>query len=199
VIKLKDILFEVTDNGIEWDYLLSEPYKARNYLAAAWAKDSNSILEVGGYKNPIYQFYNDQNAKLITNVDPKGETFEKNIKIGSKNVKISSYGEKLEDVKNLDPDTVIALGLAIPSRESFEALKNYSKNANTIILEGAINWPQTVKQMNEIIEEFTISQSHHIIADIILDFSNSNVKTLNTSQPVYDKRRFVVLKGNKSD
>ena len=78
-------------------------------------------------------------------------------------------------------------------------MKSHCQSANTIILEGAINWPQTVRQISEIIE--TLSQSHNIIVDITLDFSNSNVKNLNISTPVYDKRRFIVLKthGKQND
>ncbi len=199
MIKLKDLLLEKTDDGVEWDYLLSEPYTARNHLAAAWCKGSKNVLEVGSYRNPVYQFYTEQNTKKITVVDPKAETFEKNKKIGSNNIKISSIGEKLEDAKIIYHDTIVALGLGIPSRESFEVLKSHCQSANTIILEGAINWPQTVRQISEIIE--TLSQSHNIIVDITLDFSNSNVKNLNISTPVYDKRRFIVLKthGKQND
>jgi len=199
MIKLKNLLLEMTDDGVEWDYLLSEPYTARNHLAAAWCKDSKKVLEVGSYKNPIYKFYTEQNTKLITVVDSKAETFEKNEKIGSKNVKISSIGEKLEDAKITDHDTVVALGLHIPSRESFEVFRSHCQNANIVILEGAINWPATVRQISEIIE--TLSQSHNVIVDITLDFSNSNVKPLNPSIPVYDKRRFIVLKiyGKQND
>ena len=189
MIKLADILNEKRDN-VEWEYLLSEPFTARNYLAAAWCKDSKKVLEVGSYKNPIYNFYTGQSVKSFTLVDPKAKSFEKSKKIGSNTIKISSHGKKLEDVKIAMYDTVICLGLDIPSKESFNILKEYCKKANTIILEGTTSWPNAVRQVNEIIE----LHSHKIVVDIKMDYTNSNVKNLKSSQPVYNERRFIVLK-----
>ena len=62
--------------------------------------------------------------------------------------------------------------------------------ANTIILEGTTSWPNAVRQVNEIIE----LHSHKIVVDIKMDYTNSNVKNLKSSQPVYNERRFIVLK-----
>jgi len=191
MIKLKQILIKENDN-CDWDYLLSEPFTARNHLAAAWCKDSKNVLEVGSYKNPLYNFYTGQNVKLFTLVDPKAKSFEKTQKIGSNTIKISSHGEKLEDVKIPNHDTIVCLGLDIPSRESFSILKEHCKNASTIILEGTISWPKTVRQINEIIE----LRSHKIVVDVKIDYTNSNVKTLNTSHPVYNERRFIVLRND---
>jgi hypothetical protein len=180
----------------EWEYLLSEPFKARNHLACAWCRDSQSILEVGSYRNPIHEFYSGGAAELITLVDPKADTFDEVRNINGRGVRVISHGEKLHEIDIPDHDTVIALGLGIPDpkeghNQSYQALKNLCKNASTVILEGSVEWPETVEQVEGIIE---VLDQHEKIVDIQIDYSGSDVKDVNAPGKVYDDRRFVVLK-----
>ena len=179
----------------EWDYLLSEPFKARNHLACAWCRDAKSILEVGSYRNPIHEFYDSGTAELITVVDPKAETFEETRNINGRDVQIVSLGEKLHNLEIPDHDAVIALGLGIPSpkdafNESYQDLKNLCKNASTVVLEGAVDWPETVEQIEGIIDVL----EHQKVVDIQIDYSGSEVRDENAPGKVYDNRRFVVLR-----
>lgn len=179
----------------EWDYLVSEPFAARNHLACAWCNDAKSILEIGSYKNPLYQFYNGGSAELITVVDPKAETFEETRDINGKQVQVVSHGEKLHEINIPVHEAVVALGLSIPKpkegpNKSYEALKALCQLADTVILEGAVDWLESVTQIEEIIE----SISHEKIVDIQVDYSDSEVEDPDAPGKVYDKRRFVVLK-----
>ena len=193
---IKNILLEKRKGkDAEWQYLLSEPFQARNYLACAWCKDHKSILEVGSYKNPIYEFYDSGAAELITVVDPKASTFEDKISVKGRDIKIISLGKKLHELNIPNHDVVVALGLGIPNpkkgpNKSYQALKELCKNAKTVILEGAVDWPETVEQIGGIIESL---DRHNKAVDIRVDYSDSDIKDPDAPGKVYDDRRFVVL------
>jgi len=193
--KNKILLEKRQGKEAEWDYLISEPFHARNHLACAWCNSAESILEVGSYKNPLYDFYSSGAAKVITVVDPKAETFTEVRDIGGQQVKIVSHGEKLHDVKVPRHEAVVALGLAIPKpkegmNQSLESLKALCQLADTVILEGAVDWPEAVEQIELIME----SLPHETIVDIQIDYSGSGIEDPDAPGKVYDDRRFVVLK-----
>ena len=146
--------------------------------------------------NPIHEFYSGGAAELITLVDPKASTFDEVRNINGRGVRVISHGEKLHEIDIPDHDTIIALGLGIPDpkeghNQSYQALKNLCKNASTVILEGSVEWPETVEQVEGIIE---VLDQHEKIVDIQIDYSGSDVKDVNAPGKVYDDRRFVVLK-----
>ena len=195
VAKKSQLLEKRQKQQAEWDYLLSEPFKARNHLACAWCNNAKSILEIGSYKNPLYKFYPSGNANLITVVDPKADSFSEQINLMGRPVKVVSHGKKLHEVKLPAHDAIVALGLAIPNNQedgqkSLDALKAHCQLADTVILEGAVDWAETVEQIEEIIDHI----HHEKMVDIIIDYSPSKVEDSNAPGKVYDKRRFVVLK-----
>ena len=108
---------------------------------------------------------------------------------------VVSHGNKLHEVDVPVHDAVVALGLGIPDpkdgpNKSYEALKALCQLAETVVLEGAVEWPETVTQIEGIIE----SLPHEKIVDIQIDYSGSEVKDPDAPGKVYDDRRFVVLK-----
>jgi len=53
----------------EWLYLETLPFKSRVILAANWLQDCDHILDIGGYRTPIYHYLDPKNKVVV--IDPR--------------------------------------------------------------------------------------------------------------------------------
>lgn len=192
---IRETLNERADD-YEWAYLLTTPFSARNALAAYYCKyyDADSILEVGGYRNPIHQFYTGP-ASRITVVDPL-LTESRQIHNTEGNIcEVIQIRGRLHEV-DLEPhDTVVCVGLAIydtnfGQNSSHERFKELCKAAKTVIIDVPIEWEDSVAALNDIMKTIP----HEKTVDIAMDFTPSHVEDVST---VHNKRRLVVLRNEK--
>ena len=192
---IRQTLTERTDD-YEWAYLLSTPFSARNALAAYYCDyyDADSILEVGGYRNPIHQFYKGPASK-ITIVDPMLTESRQIHNTAGNTCEVIQKRGRLHETEIEPHDTVVCMGLAIydtlfEHNRSHERFKELCKSAETVILGVPTEWEDSVKAANDIME----SLPHKKTVDIAMDFTPSGVEDV---VPVHNKRRLIVLRDKK--
>jgi len=192
---IRSLLAERADD-YEWAYLLSTPFAARNALAAYYCDyyDADRILEVGGYRNPLHQFYKGP-ASLITVVDPMLTDSMQVHETAGNRCKVDHRRGRLHEVDLDHHDTVVCIGLAIndtdlDGAQSYEALKDACKEAKTVILGVPTEWEQSVRQANELMSILP----HEKTVDIAMDFTPSKVQD---AVPVHNKRRLIVLRNEE--
>jgi len=177
----------------EWAYLLSSPFSARNALAAHYCDhyDADSILEVGGYRNPITQFYKGP-ASRITMVDPMLTNSRQVHKTGGNKCNVTQLRGRLHDFDIEPHDTVVCLGMSLydtdtNEQRSYDRFKELCKSAKTVIMEVPTEWEHSVNSANDLMHTLP----HEKIVDISMDFTPSNVKDI---EKIHNKRRLIVLR-----
>ena len=177
----------------EWSYLLSSPFSARNALAAYYCNyyDADSILEVGGYRNPITQFYTGP-ASRITLVDPLMVDSQQIHQTAGNTCEVVQIRGRLHEVDIEPHDTVVCVGLAIydtdfDQSQSHDRFKELCESAKTVIIDVPTEGEVNVNAANDIIA----SLPHTKTVDIAMDFTPSQVEDV---VKVHNKRRLIVLR-----
>jgi len=192
---IRKALWERADD-YEWAYLLTTPFSARNALAAYYCDyyDADRILEVGGYRNPIHQFYKEP-ASRITIVDPLVTESRQIHQTAGNTCEVVQLRGRLHEVDIEPHDTVVCLGMSVydsnfGEQSSYEVFNCLCNEAETVILGVPVEWEESVDQANKLISTLP----HEKSVDISMDFSNSDVEDV---VQVHNKRRFLVFRNKK--
>lgn len=133
----------------EWPYLTSEALKTRYALTAYLLRDSQVLVEVGGYKTPISGFVDN---KTVIVIDPKIEAMSEPQKIHLP-IKLQDWNE--QEIQGVDYSLVI-LGMDLHLDDSgWEKLFNLINNSKKTIIEFSSSYKPARKQFTHILDHVT--------------------------------------------
>lgn len=173
---------------MEWKYLESDPFKARQILAAHHLKDCKNILEVGGYKTPITQFLQGYHES-VTVVDPLAKPYSCDT-LNGKHCEVRHLPIKIEEHKPKgNEDGFLFLGMEEISQDASARIIDIMKKCKVNILEFAPSWFPAAKEFNKILE----TGFFHVDKRIILDLSGNNFGDLTDSYAPHPIRHMYLL------
>ncbi|MFZ0566286.1 MAG: hypothetical protein WAM28_08900 [Chlamydiales bacterium] len=149
---ITSILLAVSDNNEdwitkrEWPYLTSEALKTRYAITAYLLRDSDTIVEIGGYKTPISDFVTD---KTVIVIDPKMKA-KNNSQVFHLPIKFQDWEE--EQLKNSDYAVVI-LGLDLHmDNDAWQKLFKLINASRKTVIEFSTSYKPARKQFQYICE-----------------------------------------------
>lgn len=178
------------NEGKEWEYLMTEPFLSRQYIAASWLKDSDKIFELGGYYNPIDGFVT-HSPKLIHVIDPRMDDKRVSIESSDGNREIVHEKALFDSKINYDKyDAFLCLGLDIPKKELWDDLAKFVNGIGFAVIEYPPTWQRSVDLFNHILDNSDLI----IDCTVDLDLSENKLDLSDKSWKPSFKRRMVKLK-----
>jgi hypothetical protein len=166
--------------NLKWEYLISDEFEIRKVIAAHYLKDCDTIIDVGAYKKKIAITHN----ATIHTIDP--------LKTIS-GAFHGTFSEWLDSSPYIHGRIGIALlGFDFESNtKETENLFSFIKKCDTIILECAVLYKESIVQVQQVIDY--IYNDFDILSKIYLDLP----KIESAGFPVYSERVMYNIKRKK--
>lgn len=164
----------------KWEYLISDEFEIRKVITAHYLKDCDTIIDVGAYKKKIDIKHN----ATIHTIDPL-ETIS-----GAFH---GTFSEWLDSSPYIHGKIGIALlGFDFESNiKEINSLFSFIKRCDTIILECAILYKESLNQVQDLINH--IHDDFNIVSTLYLDLP----KVESVGFPTYSERIIYVIKRKK--
>jgi len=172
----------------EWLYLETLPFKSRVILAADWLKICRNILDIGGYRTPIYHYLDPISSKVVV-IDPR---IENQILCDW----ISIHGRWQDHFfEPRDEQGFLCLGLEIQApSDCWENFISFIDGCKRAVIGVAVDHIHSVNQFNRIRDGLKKIELKYTVG---LDLSNNDFSHLKDSAPPYTNRRLYFFERGK--
>jgi hypothetical protein len=182
----------------EWKYLQTDAFTTRNVLAAHFVRDCETVVEIGGWRNPIDGFLTGPHRSVLV-VDPFIRDAERE-ELGGRPCRVSHVRARFQDLawQIVRPGEygLVILGLEIEglSDADYRVLRDLVERARTAVLELPTSWEASREQYERITGGADVRER----ARVLLDLSGNDFGDLTGSWPPRGERELHVLAGART-
>lgn len=171
-------------NTREWEYLYSEPFKARYAIAAYYLRDCETIIEIGGYKTPISDFVE---GKKVIVIDPRVD-----LKLTDLVTQLPITFQEWTDSSSIKGEFgLLILGFELNNMSPSDWKRFYDlvDDSKRVLIGIPKNYQPSIVQLNQILANVKKKQ----VMKIHLDFTENTYDLSSNSWPLIPIRVIYVL------
>jgi len=183
----------------EWKYLSAESFRSRNVLAAHFLRDCPTVVEIGGWRNPIDHFLTGRHRSVMV-VDPLIRDHTRG-ELNGAPCRVRHVGARFQDLwwQIIRPREygLAMLGLDMEGLSDGDArvLWDLIDNARTTVVEFPSFWEPSRAQYERLRANTSVRER----ARIALDLSHNDFGDLTNSWPPRVEREIHVLDSSSDD